>query len=169
MNTNTTKHEPVQVVLRRSNVLTRWPCHICGGTTEKESVNAEFTFDDGRPGFVCGECLRHPDAVSERLRNVAQHHEAAAVAAKEAAEHDWHLPAFELWSLANYGRPDIRDYPGDHPPAAEACERKANELGDDPNAGVLREAAADFRSWDERDRIERRDTPPKLGEFEDLF
>ena len=43
--------------LVETNVLTRWPCHVCGGRTEKEPILCEA--DDGFR--VCENCLRDGD------------------------------------------------------------------------------------------------------------
>ncbi len=47
----------IEVGLHETNLLTRFPCSVCGGTTDKEMVLAEFVDDDGDRHQVCGSVL----------------------------------------------------------------------------------------------------------------
>jgi hypothetical protein len=47
----------IEVKLVETNVLTRWPCHVCGGCTEKVSILAET--DNGFR--ICERCLSDGD------------------------------------------------------------------------------------------------------------
>jgi hypothetical protein len=49
--------DKIKFKLVASNFLTRWPCHVCGGSTEKEPILAES--DDGFR--VCERCLELRD------------------------------------------------------------------------------------------------------------
>jgi hypothetical protein len=47
----------LKVELVRTNVFTRWPCHVCGGATDKDAVLAQAA-----NGFrICPECLKAGD------------------------------------------------------------------------------------------------------------
>ena len=72
----------IKISLTTTNFLTRWPCHVCGGTTEKHSVLAEGEQDllhgeygagpnEYRTVRVCGQCLNGADGLSidQRLEN----------------------------------------------------------------------------------------------------
>lgn len=53
--------DKIVVSLVASNFLTRWPCHVCGGHTDKVSILAEVT-DGPYAGFrVCETCLKTRD------------------------------------------------------------------------------------------------------------
>jgi hypothetical protein len=90
----------ITVELVPTNMLTRWPCLVCGGSTDKEAVNAEFTDDDGTH-YVCGECLRDPSAVRARLEAQAASHDAHAAALRQYAQRPWLLPSRDEWLEAN--------------------------------------------------------------------
>jgi hypothetical protein len=57
----------IEIKLVPTNVYTRWPCHVCGGCTEKVGVLAES--EDGTR--VCERCLKAGN-VDERLEAFAQ-------------------------------------------------------------------------------------------------
>ena len=63
----------IRINLVVTNVLTRWPCHVCGGCTEKVEVLAE-----GGGGIrVCETCLKAGD-IDARLEQHAAALEACA-------------------------------------------------------------------------------------------
>lgn len=67
--TTTTKNSTIIITAERSTFLTRRPCHLCGGTTEKEETL--YTFPDpldGSESFACHSCAH---AGSVRLRALA--------------------------------------------------------------------------------------------------
>src|SRR5262245_48950523 len=69
---------PIEIRLVESSFLTRWPCSVCGGTTEKVEVLAE-----GPGGLrVCEGCLKCGD-IDKELEQYAQRlaQEAAATRA----------------------------------------------------------------------------------------
>lgn len=45
--------------LVRTNFFTRWPCHVCGGQTEKDSILCEAAspFSDNGTLRICPQCL----------------------------------------------------------------------------------------------------------------
>jgi hypothetical protein len=64
---------PIKVELVWTNVVTRWPCTICGGTTEKVSVLAE-----GPGGIrVCEQCLECRQFNDHLERNARWHEDEA--------------------------------------------------------------------------------------------
>jgi len=62
----------IKISLTPTSVLTRWPCHVCGGWTEKDPVLAEgeqdISLPDDGPEMrtirVCGNCLKGTDGLS---------------------------------------------------------------------------------------------------------
>ena len=55
------RRDRVIVSLIETNVLIRWPCHVCGGHTDKVSILAEVT-DGPYAGFrVCESCIQTRD------------------------------------------------------------------------------------------------------------
>lgn len=73
----------IEVKLTTTNVLTRWPCHVCGGCTEKVTVLAEVA-DGPLQGFrVCEQCLQAGN-IDERLQ---QHADAAEARIPKIREH----------------------------------------------------------------------------------
>lgn len=100
----------IKIELTETNFLTRWPCHVCGGTTEKDSVLAEGEQDmpsDGLPGRkyrtvrVCHECLRGDGGLSidQRLENFALRLEAEA-ALTRAMIGKLQVPSYAEWEAA---------------------------------------------------------------------
>ncbi len=61
-----TDSSPIEIKLVTTNVLTRWPCDVCGGHTEKVEVLAES--HDGLR--VCERCLKAGN-IDERLEKFA--------------------------------------------------------------------------------------------------
>jgi hypothetical protein len=51
----------IEIKLVRTNVFTRWHCHVCGGHTEKVSVLAEGQDQHDRTIRVCERCLECGD------------------------------------------------------------------------------------------------------------
>jgi hypothetical protein len=73
----------IEMKLTRTSFLTRWPCHICGGETEKDQVlcEAEICDDAELPDGtirVCAECLAARN-IDERLKRTAKMYEDWAV------------------------------------------------------------------------------------------
>ena len=76
--------DTIKISLTRTNFLTRWHCHVCGGRTEKDEVLAEGkqnlgpgndgTVRNYRTIRVCDECLKGAEGVSidQRLENFAR-------------------------------------------------------------------------------------------------
>jgi hypothetical protein len=67
--------DTIKISLTRTNFLTRWHCHTCGGWTEKDPVLAEGKQDlpnnEYRIVRVCDQCLKGAEGLSidQRLEN----------------------------------------------------------------------------------------------------
>jgi hypothetical protein len=64
--------------MKRTNLYMRWPCHLCGGCTDKEGVECVAPCPgDGKPHelFACQQCVEEndPDA---RIAEQTAHREA---------------------------------------------------------------------------------------------
>src|SRR5208337_3872284 len=59
--------EPNIIRNEPNNVLTRFPCSLCHGATEKQ----DYLFHLPNGGIVCDECARSPEAIPARLRAAA--------------------------------------------------------------------------------------------------
>lgn len=95
--------EPIRVELTETHSLTRRPCAVCNGNTEKEAVNAGFTIDGGDARhIVCEECLKAGAyGIPGRLRLKAMRLESWASDLRELADRAWILPSHEEWERAN--------------------------------------------------------------------
>jgi len=58
--------DKIQIELIETNCLMRFPCHVCGGCTDKEDVLCEGKDEDGDTWRVCETCLRNGN-LDERL------------------------------------------------------------------------------------------------------
>ncbi|HXH56559.1 hypothetical protein [Iamia sp.] len=47
---------PTTITIKYCNVITRWPCAVCGNSTEKHAFVAVVEPDDG-DSFICEWCL----------------------------------------------------------------------------------------------------------------
>jgi hypothetical protein len=93
------------VRLTPSSVITRWPCEVCGGCTEKYSVVATYLNGRGIAGdgecFVCEWCLEAGASdFPARLRRRAEDLEAHARFLRSEAQATWEVPTFEEWEQA---------------------------------------------------------------------
>ena len=82
--------------LVRTNVLTRWRCHICGGVTEKAPILCESGGADGVR--ICERCLSSRD-FDAQLESHAQSLEAEA-AQTRAMIGRIEAPSFAQWEQA---------------------------------------------------------------------
>jgi len=101
----------IKVSLTRTNYLTRWHCHVCGGRTEKDPVLAEGKQDLGPSGDgkgcnsrtvrVCPNCLEGADGVSldQRLESFARWLEYEAQITR-AMIGKLQVPSFKEWQDA---------------------------------------------------------------------
>ena len=62
------------IKFERTNIFTRWPCHVCGGYTDKDAVLCESNGANDDSIRVCPECLRAGN-IDERLEQRAQMYE----------------------------------------------------------------------------------------------
>jgi hypothetical protein len=90
-----------------SNVLTRWPCDVCGGWTEKDQIlfEAALPEPDDEGGLVavfrvCEQCLQAND-IDSLLEQNAQRYEAIA-AQTRSFKGQVILPSKEEVAQANY-------------------------------------------------------------------
>ncbi len=85
---------PIKIELVRTNFFTRWPCHVCGGCTEKVAVLAE-----GPEGLrVCESCLQAGD-IDARLEAQAAALDAGARMTRSLIGR-LQVPSFAEWSEA---------------------------------------------------------------------
>jgi hypothetical protein len=98
------EHRPINVELTITNTLTRWPCSVCSGCTEKVQVLAEA----GTTGIrVCETCLEAGN-IDERLERHAKSLEEGA-AKTRALIGRLRVPTFAQWR--NYSeRVEVADY-----------------------------------------------------------
>jgi hypothetical protein len=90
---------PIKIELVWTNVFTRWPCTICGGTTEKEAVLAE-----GPGGIrVCERCLKCRN-FAEHLQENARWHDEEAKRLRDLRDmvNRLEIPTFEEWIEEGY-------------------------------------------------------------------
>jgi hypothetical protein len=87
-----TTENVIEITLVETNVLTRWPCHVCGGHTEKVEVLAE---DHGGNVRVCEFCLEAGN-IDDRLRKHAARLREYADAV-EALIGLLKVPSYEAW------------------------------------------------------------------------
>ena len=72
-----TRKSPIRVQLKETNYFTRWPCHSCGGCTEKVSILAEV-FEGEYAGFrVCETCL-YKGGIADKIQAHAEQHRVQA-------------------------------------------------------------------------------------------
>jgi hypothetical protein len=92
----TTASEKVKVTLGRTNVCLRWPCHLCGGSTQKAGWEALLPDDGDGKRFVCRQCIEAgAEAIPERLLAQAEEYEACAADCRREAEAEYELPTVE--------------------------------------------------------------------------
>ncbi len=87
----------IRAELIRTNLYTRWPCHACGGMTEKVGVLCEVPESHSTAARfrVCERCLEAGDLV-ERMLGYAEVLEKRAIEVRDIASrlrvpsyHDW--------------------------------------------------------------------------------
>jgi hypothetical protein len=117
----------ISVQLRRSNVLTRWPCLFCGGSSGKESWNADVfsAVVNVRPGqagsdwtgyVVCAQCLaKNKHQLVETIHESAAWHRERAAELEEIAANMPPLPTPAEWSAANRAEDAMYDIPEGRP------------------------------------------------------
>jgi hypothetical protein len=89
----TTTNSKIVISLVEAGCLTRWPCHVCGGYTEKVSVLAE-----GEHHRVCESCLQAGD-IDARLERFAARLEAQAKDTRGLIGR-LQVPTYEAWQAA---------------------------------------------------------------------
>jgi hypothetical protein len=104
---------PITIRLVETNVLTRWPCTVCGGCTEKVSVLCESNPPRIR---VCEQCLKQEETNKGHIDSALRKH--AIGLEQEAARvrsliGRLNVPSYAEWSEAHhltdlrYGEPAV--------------------------------------------------------------
>ena len=97
--------DTIKISLTRTNYLTRWHCHVCGGRTEKDEMLAEGKQDlpnnEYRVVRVCGQCLKGADGLSidQRLENYARFLDVEAEITR-ALIGNLQVPSYAEWEAA---------------------------------------------------------------------
>ncbi len=83
--------ETETIIIRNevNNVLTRWPCCLCGGHTEKQSYLFKIEIDGKVGRIVCDECAEFPEDIPERARHQATHLRVRAEALEAIASYKY--------------------------------------------------------------------------------
>ena len=86
------------------NMITRFQCTVCGGSTDKTNVHLTFNDPaDGREEFVCESCVaRGPQLMKETLLRHADRMALFAEELRRLAEADFIVPTSEEIDRANY-------------------------------------------------------------------
>jgi len=83
-----------------TNFYTRWPCHVCGGWTEKDGVLCEVTEGPYTGLRVCAQCLKAGQGkVDERLTAHIERLEEYAAQTRSLIGR-LELPTFSAWEAA---------------------------------------------------------------------
>ena len=90
--------QPVEVQLVKSFMLTRWPCHVCGGHTDKLPVLAEVQGGEHDGFRVCETCIRNRD-FDEKLHQSAERLEAQAAELRSLGGR-LRVPSYREWEAA---------------------------------------------------------------------
>jgi hypothetical protein len=65
--------ETVELKLVKSGFITRWPCHVCGGCTEKVDVLCEGVDESGNEIRICETCLEAREQIDVKLEKHAEY------------------------------------------------------------------------------------------------
>jgi hypothetical protein len=85
---------PIKIKLVTSNFFSRFPCHVCGGRTERVSVHAI-----GPEGLqVCETCLKAGD-IDDRLKQYADRLDEMASLTRELIGR-LQVPTYQQWATA---------------------------------------------------------------------
>ena len=90
--------QPIEVQLVETNVITGWPCHVCGRYTEKVPVLAEVQGGEHDGFRVCEKCIRNGD-FDERLQQYAADLEAQAAELRSIGNR-LSVPSYRDWEMA---------------------------------------------------------------------
>ena len=91
--------EDVKVELIRSNFLRRYPCHVCGGATEKNYFLAQVTSGEYKGLRVCGECIEGRGFDARLQTRISQLRALADTLAEVIGRLD--VPTFAAFQKAN--------------------------------------------------------------------
>src|SRR5262245_18447763 len=89
--------KPIQMKLVRSRFLTRWPCHICNGETEKDSILCEAKTPNGT--LRCRPRCLSAGNIDERLTQSAMQLEQQAQLIRDLIGRV-RVPTFKQWATA---------------------------------------------------------------------
>jgi hypothetical protein len=90
--------DKIEIKLVETNVLTRWPCTVCDGRTEKEPILAESERVEGNCIRVCERCLEAGDIDTRLRKNAAGLREYADYI--ESLIGRLIVPTYEQWKAA---------------------------------------------------------------------
>jgi hypothetical protein len=92
---------PIKVELVETNVLTRWPCTVCGGVTEKDPILAEGADPSAEKKKilrVCDLCLKDGNIDARLLDHAARLEANAAYLRTLVGRLD--VPTYAAWKAA---------------------------------------------------------------------
>lgn len=99
--------DPIIIKFERTNVFTRWHCHVCGGCTEKDAVLCEGNGAKEGTIRVCPECLKAGN-IDARLEETAQMYERWAAETRSLIGR-LVVPTYEQWEEEMMAA-DLDDY-----------------------------------------------------------
>lgn len=100
------KTDKVVFQLVPTNVYLRFYCHLCGGSTEKDSVVCEVTSGPYKGMRACPECLRAGADVDKRIQAHIQELEEEAAELREVIGR-LSLPTYGEWEAAANAEEDM--------------------------------------------------------------
>jgi hypothetical protein len=108
---DSTTERDIVVALTNSNYLTRWPCFVCGGCTEKVNALAEVLSGEYEGLRVCETCLDEGDLDRRLARPAAELEQGVKeeVEALRALIRRLRVPSYAEWQAYNE-RLDIATY-----------------------------------------------------------
>ena len=125
-----TKEEKVRFELVSTNVHTRWPCHVCGGCTEKEPILCEVPDGPYKGLRICEFCLQAgKEKVNERLEKQIKSLEDQITELRSLAGR-LEFPTYEEWQAAyeEYERAWLEEYEKEFGPSIKPELTEGEEL-----------------------------------------
>ena len=91
----------IKVEFEDVSIITRWPCVLCGGSTEKHSIVPAFKDKDGEHCDVCEWCLEAgPEKVAERIAPHITRLENRVEFLRFLSQQKWDMPTLEDFKRA---------------------------------------------------------------------
>lgn len=88
----------IKFELETTNFYTRWPCHICGGNTEKTAILCESKEGPFKLTRICERCLKHRNFDERLKKNIQGLREFADVLETMAGRIE--APTYKQWQDA---------------------------------------------------------------------